>query len=130
MSSNKTKVLFATTLILSIAIMLMLAYGCGHNVVTYSDGIGLETTVNPETYTLGINIRYGKLLTLAVKEKTELSMESGFNSGTSAGTANESKTALDSKLTFKTGDQITGYTVDLEKAKQSSASTSTDSPAR
>lgn len=87
--------------------------GCGHNAVVYSDGIAIETTANPETFAFGLNLRYGKILTIAAKEKTKVSMESGFSQEN--GTQN--KSGLDAKLTFETGDQATGYTVELEKIK-------------
>jgi len=95
------------------AFFAIMTTGCGHNVVTYSDGIGLETTINPETYTIGLNFRYGKILTATVKEKTEVNLEAGLKQKTGA----ESETGIDTKLNFKTGDQITGYVVELEKVK-------------
>lgn len=30
---------------------LSLIFGCSHNAITYSDGIGFETTANPQTFT-------------------------------------------------------------------------------
>lgn len=97
--------------------------GCGHNNVTYSDGIGFETTANPETFTFGLNFRYGKIFTATVKEKTEVNLEAGMTQETAAGTSNtaSSKTGVETKLNFKTGDQVTGYTVELEKAKKATA---------
>jgi len=109
-------------------VVLILA-GCGHNTVVYGDGIGVETTLNPETFTFGLNIRYGKILTACVKEKAEVNLEAGFSNSTGTTTDSTSTTdstgakgatsttSLDSKLSIKTGDQITGYTVDLEKVK-------------
>jgi hypothetical protein len=92
---------------------LLTLTGCGHNIITYSDGIGLETTANPETFTFGLNFRYGKIFTATVKEKTDVNLEAGMSqeSGTN------SKTGLETKLSLKTGDQVTGYTVELEKVK-------------
>lgn len=97
--------------------------GCGHNNVTYSDGIGLETTANPETFTFGLNFRYGKIFTATVKEKSEVNLEAGMSQESSAGTSTtaSSKTGVETKLNFKTGDQVTGYTVELEKAKTATA---------
>lgn len=107
---------FFGLILLSLATLLMLT-GCGHNNVTYSDGIGLETTANPETFTFGLNFRYGKIFTATVKEKTEVNLEAGMSqeSGTT------SRTGLETKLSLKTGDQVTGYTVELEKAKKATA---------
>lgn len=96
--------------------------GCGHNTVVYSDGIGLETTANPETFTFGLNFRYGKILTACVKEKTELDLKSGFKQNSSMNPGENINpsilTAMDAELHLKTGDQVTGYTVELEKVRQ------------
>lgn len=99
----------AATLIATLA-------GCGHNCVTYGDGVMLETTFNPETYTFGVSFRYGKILTACVRENTELEMQ-GAGSG-SAGTGNGNETGATStgSVKFKIGRQVTGYTVDAIKA--------------
>lgn len=93
--------------------VLLLGAGCSHNAVTYGDGIMLETTVNPETWTFGISFRYGKILTVCVRENSEIIMHGG--GAADAKTADASAKSA-SKVTIKIGPQITGYTVDAIKA--------------
>ena len=89
--------------------------GCGHNIVTYSDGIGFETTLNPESYAFGVSFRYGKILTACVRENVELEMV-GEGKGGAEGSASGSASASGS-VTIKTGRQVTGYTVDAIRAR-------------
>jgi hypothetical protein len=109
---SKMKKLIATGL------LLFLIAGCGHNVVTYSDGIGVDVSVNPETYTLGLNLRYGKILTAVVKEKTKLDIQAGLKQESGLSSENNNViTGVETKLKFETGDQVNGYVVELEKQK-------------
>lgn len=107
-------------LIVLIIVSVMLA-GCGHNVVVHSKGLGVETTLNPETFAFGVCIRYGDITTIAIKEKAEVTLESGLKQESKLDSATEkeaaSTTGLDTKLSVKTGDQTTGYSVELEKIK-------------
>ena len=98
----------------ALAVMLCLA-GCGHNIVTYGDGIGLETTFRPDSGNFGVVLRYGKVLTATVRENVTVEM-SGEGSG---GGEAEGKTAASSSasLKFTTGKQVNGYTVDAIRAK-------------
>ena len=93
--------------------------GCGHNAVQYSDGIGLEVGFIPEQYQVAVNFRYGKILSAVVKEKAEVTLESAGDFSTDLATAgtDNAATKATTKLTLKTGDQVTGYVVDLEEAK-------------
>ena len=107
------------------AVAVLALAGCGHNLVTYSDGVGLETTLNPETYSFGVSFRYGKILTACVKEKSEVKLESGFTQ-TAGATAADAKgattaTGLEAKLSVKTGNQVTGYAVELAKVNAARA---------
>ncbi len=90
--------------------------GCGHNTVSYGDGVMLETTINPESYAFGVSFRYGKILTACVRENAELEMQ-GAGSG-NAGTGGDNATGANStgKVKLKIGRQITGYYVDALKA--------------
>ena len=92
------------------------AAGCGHNTVSYGDGIMLETTVNPETYAFGLSLRYGKILTACVRENTEVEMSGGNN--TSGGVSEKGSTSAktEASVKVKVGKQITGYYVDALKA--------------
>lgn len=94
--------------------MLCLA-GCGHNIVTYGDGIGLETTFRPDNGNFGVVLRYGKLLTATVRENTTVEMQGEGSGGGEA----EGKAAASSSASLKiaTGRQTNGYTVDAIRAK-------------
>jgi len=99
-------------------LVLVLVAGCGHNTVSYGDGVMLETTVNPESYAFGVSFRYGKILTACVRENAEVEMQ-GAGSG-SAGTGGETGNAAGASGTgtvkLRIGKQITGYYVDALKA--------------
>lgn len=90
--------------------------GCGHNTVSYGDGVMLETTFNPETYAFGVSFRYGKILTACVRENTEIEMTGG-NDTTGGGSEKGSTAAkTEASVKVKVGRQITGYYVDAVKA--------------
>ena len=87
---------------------LSLIFGCSHNAITYSDGIGFETTANPQTFTFGINFRYGKIFTAVLRENSSVSM-------TGNGESKDDDISSTSNLKIKIGPQITGYYVDALK---------------
>lgn len=112
-------------LVLGLAALTVLALtGCGHNAIQYSDGLGLEIGFIPEQYQMAVNFRYGKILSAVVKEKAEVSLESAGDFSTDLATGQQpdnAATKATTKLTLKTGDQVTGYVVDLEEAKAKNA---------
>ena len=114
----KAKVVFVVCLTVVVIVLLT---GCAHNVVVHSKGLGVETTMNPETFTFGVCVRYGDITTIAVKEKSQVSLESGLKQESKLDSSTEkaavTTTGLDTKLSVQTGDQVTGYTVELEKIK-------------
>lgn len=89
--------------------------GCSHNIVTYSDGIALETTFRPDSGNFGFILRYGKILNVTARENTEVEMLGAGggdgNTGTTATSANVS-----GNVKVKIGKQITGYYVDALEA--------------
>lgn len=105
------KLIAIMTLVATVAVMS----GCSHNVLTYSDGIGFETTMRPDTGNFGITFRYGKILAITARENTEMEMtgtgETNGNGGSNAATASAS-----SNIKLKIGHQITGYYVDAINA--------------
>lgn len=114
-------------LIVGLAVFVTLALtGCGHNAVQYSDGIGLEIGFIPDQYQVAVNFRYGKILSAVVKEKAEVSLEStgGLVTADASTTAANADTKATTKLLLKTGDQVTGYVVDLEEVKAKNKSNS------
>ena len=97
-----------------VSLILCLA-GCGHNIVTYGDGIGLETTFRPDNGNFGVVLRYGKVLTATVRENTTVEMQGeGSGGGEAEGKAAASSSA---SLKIETGHQTNGYTVDAIRAK-------------
>lgn len=90
--------------------------GCGHNTVSYGDGIMLETTINPETYAFGVSLRYGKILTACVRENTEIEMTGGNNTTGGSGESKSTAAKTEASLKLKVGRQITGYYVDAINA--------------
>lgn len=102
------------TMLLIAACAIVLLTGCGHNVVTYSDGIGFETTMRPDTGNFGLTFRYGKILTATVRENTEVDMQGDSNAG--AGKDTTATARASGSVKVKVGKQITGYYVDAIKA--------------
>lgn len=89
------------------------AAGCSHNVVSYSDGIGFETSMRPDSGNFGVTLRYGKILSVTARENTEIYM-TGTGEGGSAD--EQAETRSDSEVKIKIGPQITGYYVDALEA--------------
>lgn len=107
---------------LSAAIAAVLSLtACGHNAVQYSDGVGVEIGFIPEQYQVALNFRYGKIFSAVVKEKAEVMLETDASNSGSAGSGDSvsgsTATGVKTTLRLKTADQITGYAVDLEKAR-------------
>ena len=48
--------------------------GCGHNAIQYGDGLGFDAGINPENYTLSLNLRYGKILSAVTRDNVEIEM--------------------------------------------------------
>lgn len=100
--------------VIVLAAAALLTAGCSHNVVTYSDGVGFETTMRPDTGNFGITFRYGKILSVTARENTEVEMK---GAGTAGGENSASASANASgSVKVKIGRQITGYYVDAVKA--------------
>ena len=92
--------------------------GCGHNAVTYGDGIGFDAGVNPENYTASFNLRYGKILSAVTRDNVEIEVTGKADADGAAGTEKSGSTAVttDGTLKVKIGRQINGAAVDLVKA--------------
>lgn len=101
-------------IVLAAVFAMIASSGCSHNCVTYSDGIGFDTTINPQTYTFGLNFRYGKILSVVARENTEfqLSGKGGIDSAVVGQSANSPAAQSDAAIKLKIGRQITGYYVD------------------
>ena len=45
------------TLVLVVAVIAtVLLSGCGHNAITYGDGVGFDAGINPENFTMSFNL--------------------------------------------------------------------------
>ena len=84
--------------------------GCSHNAITYSDGVGFESTIRPDTGTFGVNFRYGKILTAIMRENSEVNMKG--DASTDAGSTSSNKIGASGSLEVKIGKQWNGYLVD------------------
>lgn len=114
-ASNIFKVSKRYRLLTLAPFLLLVMTGCGHNAVTYGDGIMLETTINPETFAFGVSLRYGKILTACVRENVTIQMQ-GEGSGSGEASNGTGKASASGTVTIKTGPQITGYFVDAVEA--------------
>lgn len=91
---------------------------CGHNVIQYGDGVGFDASLNPENYTVGFNLRYGKILSAVTRDNVEIEMTGKADADGAAGTEKSGSTAVttDGTLKVKIGRQINGAAADLVKA--------------
>ncbi len=96
-----------------LAALVVALSGCSHNIVTYGDGVGFETTLRPDSGNFGVTFRYGKILSIAARENFEAEMV-----GSGKGDAADGKggASSDGSVKVKIGKQITGYYVDAIKA--------------
>ncbi len=92
--------------------------GCGYNVIQYGDGVGFDASLNPENYTLGFNLRYGKILSAVTRDNVEIEMTGKADADGATGTEKSGNAAVstDGTLKVKIGRQINGAAVDLVKA--------------
>lgn len=96
--------------LLAAAMLMLFAVGCSHNAVQYSDGVGFETVLRPDTGNFGITFRYGKILSVAVRENAEVEMTGAGNGGGDNSTGTSA--SANGSVKVKIGNQITGYYVD------------------
>lgn len=91
---------------------------CGHNAIQYGDGLGFDAGINPENYTLSLNLRYGKILSAVTRDNVEIEMTGKADADGAAGTEKSGSTAVttDGSLKVKIGRQINGAAADLVKA--------------
>ena len=117
MKNEVKDILFFWGIVITASIFMALLSGCGHNVITYGDGIQAEVGFIPDQYKIALTFRYGKILTACVRENAEVEME-GNGSGKAGDGKDEKSASAESagKLKIKIGKQITGYTVDALKA--------------
>ena len=92
--------------------------GCGHNAITYGDGIGFDFGVNPENWTASATLRYGKILSAVTRDNVVIELSGNVDADNSTGAEKtaSAKVGTDGKLKVKIGRQINGAAVDLVKA--------------
>ena len=100
----------------------LLLAGCGHNAVTYGDGVQAELGFIPDQYKVALTFRYGKIFSAAVKEKAKVTLTTDADNNGTADKAGAA-TKVATTLTIETGDQITGYAVDKAKIEAAGGST-------
>ena len=114
--NKKTKKMLETIGVIVVLAMLAVALcGCSHNAVSYGDGLMMETTINPESYAFGVSLRWGKILTVAARENTEVEMTGGSSGSAGSGTG-DTGAKSEASVRVKVGPQITGYYVDAVAA--------------
>lgn len=98
--------------------MAVFLTACGHNAVTYGDGIGFDAGVNPENFTASFNLRYGKILSAVTRDNVEIEVTGKTDANGTSGTEKSGNAAVstDGTLKIKIGRQINGAAVDLVKA--------------
>ena len=104
-----------TIIIAAAVLVVIIGAGCGHNVVTYGDGIQLEAGWIPDQYKVSACFRYGKILSICVRENAEIEMQ-GAGSGNAGADAKQAGAQSTGSVKVKIGPQVTGYYVDALKA--------------
>lgn len=101
----------------AICFVVLLA-GCGHNCVTYGDGIGFDAGINPENWTASFNLRYGKIMSAVTRDNVEIEVSGKADANGSTGSEKSglSNVVTDGTLKVKIGRQINGAAVDAIKA--------------
>ena len=102
--------------------MLIICAGCGHNAITYGDGVHASLGYNPEQATVNATFMYGKILNAVTRDNVEIEMNgkaggdvsANGKDGTSAPVS--AGTSTDGSLKVKIGRQINGAYVDALEA--------------
>lgn len=105
--------------------LLIVCSGCGHNAITYGDGVHASIGYNPEQATLNATFMYGKILNAVTRDNVEIEMN-GKAAGDVSANANKAEegatspvsagTSTDGSLKVKIGRQINGAYVDAIEA--------------
>lgn len=98
--------------ILSIGILLLIS-GCGHNILTVSEGTFLNIGYDPNNSKVGIQYVDGSQISVVEKDNNKLEIEKENELD-----LNGKITAKKTKITYEIKEQITGSDVDMEKAKK------------
>ena len=72
--------------VVAVVCMTVFLSACGHNVIQYGDGVGFDASLNLENYTLGFNLRYGKILSAVTRDNVEIEMTGKADADGATGT--------------------------------------------
>ena len=90
--------------------------GCGHNAITYGDGVGFDIGINPENFTVSMNLRHGKILSAVVRDNTEIELSGNSTANGDGDSTGKAGITTDGNLKIKIGRQINGAAVDIVEA--------------
>ena len=111
----KTTLIGVALFYVALAVLLVMCLtGCGHNIGTAFSGKMVNFGYDPELNKFGIQYYDGVFVSGLNKEKTETHLT--FTD--SAESESRLKTSSSMMYRHRTGDQVTGYVVDLERAKR------------
>ena len=109
MNAKSRKILSAATVI-----VLLTTAGCGHNALSFFNGADLS--IEPDLNNgVSAHIRYGQSIHILMKEKSRAQLTLTQENSASG----ETRSGNQLEIVFETGDQISGYAVELEKQKNS-----------
>ena len=97
-------------------LVVILLSGCGHNAITYGDGVGFDVGINPENFTMSVNLRHGKILSAVVRDNTEIELSGNASANGGNDSSEKASIATDGNLKIKIGRQINGAAVDIVEA--------------
>lgn len=104
---------FGAAFLFILCVMAILSLtGCGHNVGTAFNGKVFNVGYDPELNKFGVQYYDGVVVTGVQKENSESTLT--FRDSVKAG---DRETTSELVYAARNGEQITGYRVDLEKAK-------------
>ena len=99
--------------ILFSCILLVLLSGCGHNILTVSEGTFLNVGYDPNNSKLGIQYVDGSQITVVEKDNASLEVEKE-----NVLDVNGKITSKKTKITYEIEEQVTGSDIEQEKAKK------------
>lgn len=110
--------IFYLVIIFAVSFFLMITTGCGHNVATNAKGVGLRMAWTPDSLMPELNLGYFETGTGVIKENATFEYESAGIAGLNGDKVAGAEGNVTTKMKLETKEQITGYAVDLEKAKK------------
>ena len=94
-------------------ILICLLSGCGHNILTVSEGTFLNIGYDPNNSKVGVQYVDGSQITVVEKDNATLEVEKE-----NVLDANGKITSKKTKIKYEIEEQVTGSDTDMEKAKK------------